>query len=160
MQEACGTCRRESYSSHSLGLHTALGYTQAKPLNDSGQLRFSNPAAHVPPSISGLTNTIRIDEHIQFSSDFSTSLLLDEWLQLDSFEAGLEISSVLKGSATEVPQSAFASEPINSVRIDSVSHKAHSCPRESYEILRDLICPSPYLHAPEANSDPVSAQLD
>ncbi|KAK3317008.1 hypothetical protein B0H66DRAFT_562623 [Apodospora peruviana] len=37
---------------------------------------------------------------------------------------------------------------------------SHSCPRESYEIFRDLICPAPTLHAPNSNSATVSAQLD
>jgi hypothetical protein len=42
----------------------------------------------------------------------------------------------------------------------SGNHKEHSCPRESYEIFRDLICPTPYLHAPESNDLTVSARLD
>ena len=41
-----------------------------------------------------------------------------------------------------------------------VSKDSHSCPRESYEIFRDLICPSPFLHAPESNSSTVVAPLD
>ncbi|KAL2072897.1 hypothetical protein VTL71DRAFT_12240 [Oculimacula yallundae] len=42
----------------------------------------------------------------------------------------------------------------------SVTENIHSCPRDSYEIFRDLICPSPFLHAPESNSSTVSAPLD
>jgi len=48
-----------------------------------------------------------------------------------------------------------ATGPTASIRKDS-----HSCPRESYEIFRDLICPSPFLHAPDSNSSPVVAPLD
>lgn len=40
------------------------------------------------------------------------------------------------------------------------SSASHSCPRGSYELFRDLICPAPFLHAPESNSDTVSAPLD
>ncbi|PVH76901.1 hypothetical protein DL98DRAFT_574072 [Cadophora sp. DSE1049] len=43
---------------------------------------------------------------------------------------------------------------------NTLSKDSHSCPRESYEIFRDLICPSPFLHAPESNSSTVSAPLD
>ncbi|KAI1659934.1 hypothetical protein F4813DRAFT_329691 [Daldinia decipiens] len=37
---------------------------------------------------------------------------------------------------------------------------SHSCARESYEIFADLICPAPDLHAPNTNSDTVTARLD
>ncbi|KAI0854388.1 hypothetical protein F5Y00DRAFT_267582 [Daldinia vernicosa] len=40
------------------------------------------------------------------------------------------------------------------------SRASHSCARESYEIFADLICPAPDLHAPNANSDTVTARLD
>lgn len=38
--------------------------------------------------------------------------------------------------------------------------ESHSCPRESYEIFRDLICSAPSLHAPGSNTTTVCAQLD
>ncbi|KXX80391.1 Aflatoxin biosynthesis regulatory protein [Madurella mycetomatis] len=38
--------------------------------------------------------------------------------------------------------------------------KSHSCARESYDIFKDLICPAPDLHAPDANSVTVTAPLD
>ncbi|KAK3346891.1 hypothetical protein B0T25DRAFT_290203 [Lasiosphaeria hispida] len=37
---------------------------------------------------------------------------------------------------------------------------SHSCARESYEIFADLICPAPNLHAPDSNSNTVTANLD
>lgn len=159
--EATARCKkRAAYIDESRNHRTALGYVQPQSLNESGQLKFSNSATDITSSISGLTNTLRMEEQNQFSSAFFTPLFLDEWPQLDSFGVGLEIPSVPKSSATEDRLSACALEPVNSVRMGSASHQSHSCPRESYEILRDLICPSPYLHAPEADSDPVSAQLD
>lgn len=42
----------------------------------------------------------------------------------------------------------------------TTTQSSHSCPRDSYEIFRDLICPSPFLHAPDSNSTTVSAPLD
>lgn len=138
----------------------ALDYAPSKSLDESGQLKFPNPATDMPSSTSGLTNPLRMDENNQFNSAFAAPLFLDEWPQLDSFAVGLETASFPKTFTTEDLLPASASEPVNSVKMDSDSHQSHSCPRESYEIFRDLICPSPNLHAPEAGSDPVSAQLD
>ncbi|GAB1317910.1 hypothetical protein MFIFM68171_08120 [Madurella fahalii] len=47
-------------------------------------------------------------------------------------------------------------------QLDAVeeSQNSHSCARESYGILKDLICPAPDLHAPDANSVTVTAPLD
>ncbi|KAI1651853.1 uncharacterized protein F4817DRAFT_83619 [Daldinia loculata] len=43
---------------------------------------------------------------------------------------------------------------------DQNTRGSHSCARESYEIFADLICPAPDLHAPNTNSDTVTARLD
>lgn len=85
---------------------------------------------------------------------------LDELSEFDSLVFGPEIPSVPEVSSLENRLSTSALEPISTVRSNSDSQESHSCPRESYEIFRDLICPSPSLHAPEANSTTILAQLD
>ncbi|KAM0331647.1 hypothetical protein ACHAQA_003326 [Verticillium albo-atrum] len=75
---------------------------------------------------------------------FFSSMVLDDWAPFDSLGAGLGISSP------------SAAPPISTPNASTT----HNCPRESYEIFRDLICPTPTLHAPESNSVRVPAQLD
>ncbi|KAF2491281.1 hypothetical protein BU16DRAFT_542423 [Lophium mytilinum] len=160
LDEGTARCKkRTTRVDQSRSNYIALDYTRPQSMNDSGQLVLSNPTTDIPSSTSDLSNPLRLDEQSQFISAFSPSLFFDEWPQLENFEFGIDIPSVAKSPATEARPSASALEPINS-RIDSTSRKPHSCPRESYEIFRDLICPAPDLHAPEANSDPVSARLD
>jgi hypothetical protein len=152
--------KRAAYVDENRNRQTTLGYAQLPALNESGRLEFSNSATDVPSSASGLASTLGMDVQNQFTSAFFTPMFLDEWPQLDSFGVGLDFPSAPNNSATGDRPSASVIEPVNSVTMDSACHQSHSCPREPYEILRDLICPSPFLHAPEADSDPVSAQLD
>ncbi|TAQ86952.1 hypothetical protein B7494_g4724 [Chlorociboria aeruginascens] len=116
----------------------------------SGEARFNEPTqANFPVQGANTFQFSRdIDATFGVNETFDVPLSLDEWLQLDSFGAGLEIPS------------ASALEPANTLSPSSNSHESHSCPRDSYEIFRDLICPSPSLHAPESNSVTVSAHLD
>ncbi|KAF2811742.1 uncharacterized protein BDZ99DRAFT_518993 [Mytilinidion resinicola] len=161
LDEGAARCKkRTTHIDESRNHHIASDYTQPQSFNQSGQLEFSNSTPDMHSSTSGLVNPLRMDEQDQFSSAIFPSLFLDEWPQMDGFGFGLEIPSVPKSSATEGRLSASALEPVNSMRMDTASHKSHSCPRESYEVFRDLICPAPDLHVPEAHSDPVSAQLD
>jgi hypothetical protein len=152
--------KRPAYSDESRNHQTAFSYAQPQLMNESGHTILSTSVIETTPTASSLTNTARMEEQTLFSSAFLTPLLFDDCFQLDSFGFDLDIPSVPKDSALEERGPASALEPISSVRVDSISRRSHSCPRESYEILRDLICPNPYLHAPEADSDPVSAQLD
>jgi hypothetical protein len=154
--------KRAAHINDSRNHHAALGYTEHPSLHESGQMRLSKSATDIAslPSTYGPTNTLRMNENNHFNSTLFTSLFLDEWPQLDSFGVNLETSSVPKIARTEDQHLTCTFEPINAARMESVSRQSHSCPRESYEILRDLICPSPNLHAPEADSDPVMAQLD
>lgn len=85
----------------------------------------------------------------QFTPAFYPSIPLgDEWLQLGDWDTGPDIPP------------APALNPLSTVSHNPSSQDSHSCARESYEIFRDLICPTPSLHAPESNSATVSAQLD
>jgi hypothetical protein len=158
--EVAGRCKRraatiEAGHSH----HTTLGCVQPQDWSQSGPPKSSSLGIDTPPFAPSLTSTLWMDERNEFSSAFFTPFL-NEWPQLDIFEVGLENPPAPTISATNRRLSVPAMEPASSLRINSTSRKTHSCPRESYEIFRDLICPSPYLHAPEADSDPVSAQLD
>jgi hypothetical protein len=151
--------KRAAYNDESRNRHIALGHGQPQTSIESRQLEYSNSAIDITSSTSGLTNMFQIEDQNQFNSAFFNPLFLDAWPPLDSFDVGLEIPPV-PSSATENRLLATASKPDSSVRMKSACYHRHSCPRESYEIFRDLICLSPDLHAPEVGSDPVSAQLD
>lgn len=140
--------------------HTAVGFRQHQSVNEPAHLKFSDLVTDILPLSPGMNSTLSFYEPDQLSSGFFAPMSLDGWPQFDGLGAGLEIPSDPKSSAPEGLLSASALEPVSTVRMTSNSHESHSCPRESYEILRDLICPGPYLHAPEANSVTVSAQLD
>lgn len=113
---------------------------------------------NVTSSLSQLTGSgfteLGVPHQDQLISNFYPSLASEEWLQNDDwsqfqhFGGGLDLFLDTPLEPTSIP------------RDTSKSSESHSCPRESYEIFRDLICPSPFLHAPEPNSVTVSAQLD
>jgi len=86
------------------------------------------------------------DGHL-LSSGFCPPLPLEDWSQLWNLDGTFDLPS------DSLMASAGASRELGN------DPESHSCPRESYEIFRDLICPSPTLHAPESNST-VSARLD
>lgn len=79
---------------------------------------------------------------------------LDEWPSFEGMGADLETLPFPNQVSSSHIQGDDPTE--NNPLIEG----PHSCPRESYEIFRDLICPGPYLHAPESNSSTVCAQLD
>jgi hypothetical protein len=126
--------------------NTAMSFGEPQSASEPARDNFSNLATDILPFSSG-------SEQNQLTADFYPFLPLEEWPQLgewhqfDSFGAGPDLPS--------------ASPLLESVStVSKSSDESHSCPRESYEIFRDLICPAPSLHAPESNSVTVSAQLD
>jgi hypothetical protein len=76
------------------------------------------------------------------------------WPQLDMWAADLDFPSL----SNDPGYPTF--EPTNNASASFDSPEFHSCPRGSYELFRDLICPAPFLHAPKSSLDMVSAQLD
>ncbi|KAF4627982.1 hypothetical protein G7Y89_g10170 [Cudoniella acicularis] len=121
---------------------TVMGFGERQKANEPAQASFLDPFS------CGINTPSGINEQSQFTPDLYPSLSLEEWLQFDTLGDGLEIpsSSIL--------------DPISTFNTRTDSHESHSCPRDSYEIFRDLICPSPSLHAPESNSVTVFAHLD
>lgn len=77
------------------------------------------------------------------------------WPQLEMWGADFDFAS-LSNNPSVYP----TLEPTNNASASFDSPEFHSCPRGSYELFRDMICPAPFLHAPKASSDMVSAQLD
>lgn len=128
--------------------------TSSEPL----QLNSSNPVTNVFPFSEPMP--FGADGQNLFGSDFLTSLPIDGWLPLDTLGAELDVPPMSGNLGPDSQLSAPVCEPVIPDRPDAENEDSHSCPRESYEIFRDLICPSPSLHAPEANSETVSAQLD
>jgi hypothetical protein len=139
-------------AAHSRDIHPAMGFGEPQRVSEPTENNFSNPATDILPFSSGINTASGISEQNQLTSDFYPFLPLEEWPQLgewhqfDCFGAGPDFTS------------ASPLEPASTV--SKSCDESHSCPRESYEIFRDLICPSPSLHAPESNSVTVSAQLD
>lgn len=125
--------------------HTTLGFMEPRDVNESARAGLPDLVVDNLPFSCGVNIALGIAEQDEPSSDFYPSLSFEEWPQLSSFGASLEIPT------------APALAPVSTT---SASSGTHNCPRESYEIFRDLICPTPSLHAPESNSLTVSAQLD
>ncbi|KAF2721842.1 hypothetical protein K431DRAFT_346044 [Polychaeton citri CBS 116435] len=111
----------------------------------------------LPPSS---INPVGINAQNQLSLAFFDPLPFDEWPSLEDLGPHSDIFSVSRNSSLENHDHPFTTDPINATKASSSDRVAHSCPRESYEILRDLICPSAYLHAPETSSETVSAHFD
>lgn len=157
---------RATWTTDSSDNHTPMGFGQpSEPqiTNEPAQLAFPDMATDILPMPSDMHTTMNMDAQNRAGSALLMPLSFDEWPQLDIFGTGLEIPCVPKASAPDVRLSASVFPPpvsFNTTSTSSNSHKSHSCPRESYEILADLICPGPSLHAPAANADTVSAQLD
>ncbi|KAJ9503795.1 hypothetical protein H2202_000934 [Exophiala xenobiotica] len=161
---SCG--KRTTWTTESSDNHITMGFErpQTTGISEPAQLNFSDMLTDILPMPSGIdTTTMNIDGQNQAGSALFLPLSFDEWPQLDTFGTGPEIPYVPKPSAPDVQLSTSVFQPpvsFNTTSTSSNSHKSHSCPRESYEILADLICPSPSLHAPAANANPVSAQFD
>lgn len=132
--------------------HTAVAFGERQSIREPVQNNFSNTATDVLSFPSGINTGSDFSQQNQLTSDSYPFLPCEEWPQLgewhqfDSFGTG------------RVLPSASPLEPVSTV--SQSSHESHSCPRESYEIFRDLICPTPSLHAPELSSLTVSAHLD
>lgn len=135
-----------SWTSENRNNSTTMDLGEAQGVDEHVQANFSEPVVDMLPFPCGINTALSNNEQSQQASTFYPSLSLDDWPQLDILETDLEIPS------------ASLLEPTGTVRASSDS--PHSCPRESYEIFRDLICPSPSLHAPESNSVTVSARFD
>lgn len=134
-----------SWTAQSHQITTALG--EPRSISSPPLASFSDLAVDALPNPYGIDAVLGSTEQDQLLSGFYPSLPLDFWPQLDNLGGALEASSA-------------RAEPIRNAVAISDNHKSHSCPRESYEIFRDLICPSPSLHAPDSNSVTVPAQLD
>jgi hypothetical protein len=159
--EATARCKKLAvHIDESRNSQKVLSYAQSQEIYGSGQFESNNVAIDTSSFTFGLTNLFDTNEQDEFSPSFFNPSFLDEWPQPDHLGNGPEILSVSHTSATENRLQTSALQPVNSARMGASQHRSHSCPRESYEIFRDLICLSPDLHAPEADSDPVSAQLD
>lgn len=85
--------------------------------------------------------------HIPFP-DLTLAGSIDDWPLLDEWLGGQP--------TTSVPNLDTSSAHI----LDYDAAASHSCPRESYEIFRDLICPGPSLHAPQSSTATVTARFD
>ena len=139
---------RTSWTAQSRHHQTPTGFEELPRITSPPLANFSDLAVDVFPNPYGIDAMLGTNEQDQLLSGFYPSLPLNLWPQLDNLGGALELSS------------APSAEPIRNATATSDSHKSHSCPRESYEIFRDLICPSPSLHAPDSNSVTVPAQLD
>jgi hypothetical protein len=133
---------------------TAMGFGELQNVSEPALHSSLNLAADIFPFSSGISTALGTGEQTQLTSDCYPSLPFEEWPQLgewnqfESFGGGLDLP---------LPS---PSESASAVSKSPGSQESHNCPRESYEIFRDLICPSPSLHVPESNSITVSAQLD
>ncbi|KAE9378971.1 hypothetical protein N431DRAFT_433980 [Stipitochalara longipes BDJ] len=129
---------------------------QSQTANEAAQPKSPDQATDVLPAPSNINNSINTHDQSQLGASFFNPFTIDEWPQFDIWGPSLEFPSPSNNS--RLPTSGL--EPINNHNASFDSPEAHSCPRGSYELFRDLICPSPFLHAPEANVDTVSARLD
>lgn len=100
-------------------------------------------------------SNINTTTHQQPGPDLDPFNLLHVWAPSDMWGADFIFPS-LSNDAGIFP----ALEPINNASESFDTPEHHSCPRGSYELFRDLICPAPFLHAPKSSSDMVPAQLD
>ena len=110
-----------------------------------------------PPSID---RTSSIYQQDQLGSSFITPLSLDNWPELDMWGADLAYPTFSNASGHGRQLSDCSFEPTSKLGASLDGPGSHSCPRGSYELFRDLICPAPFLHAPESDSDTVSANMD
>ena len=139
---------------------TTMGVRKPESANEAAQLNFSDPRTDVFPVPSSMNAMSNIYEQNRPCLPVIPQLSLDEWPQFNIWDTDLEFPSFSRGLGLESQISASVKEPANNLSASFDSPEFHSCPRGSYELFRDLICPSPFLHAPEAHSDTVSARLD
>jgi len=137
-------------------LQDGIDYTvrQSHDTNEAGQLKSLEPALETLAASSVTNPSSNICISSQHGSSFFNPFTIDEWPQFDMWVPILDFQP--GSNSSRLPAS---TEPVNNHNASFDSPEAHSCPRGSYELFRDLICPSPFLHAPEANVT-VSASLD
>jgi hypothetical protein len=152
--------KRATWTAGSCENHTTMGFERSPGVNEPAHLSFADSVTDILPVSSSTNPTSDIYQLNQLGSPFIAPLSFGEWPQLDTWDTRLEFPSLSNGSGLESQLSASTLEPASNLNASIDSPDSHSCPRGSYELFRDLICPGPFLHAPEANSDTVSAQLD
>ncbi|KAK0725525.1 hypothetical protein B0H67DRAFT_551076 [Lasiosphaeris hirsuta] len=122
--------------------------------HDEPGLRFGdNPERPPEPNQNSLS--FRLDNGPPLGFELFDPLQVSEWPQFDlaTFGNNSIPEATPNGQdilGTEEPRNDTNPTPLGS----------HSCARESYEIFADLICPAPNLHAPDSNSNTVTANLD
>ncbi|TVY23141.1 Fusarubin cluster-specific transcription factor [Lachnellula hyalina] len=141
--------KRATWTAGSCENLTIGGSEQSRDVNRSAQFSSASSVSNNPPVPSSIHAPSSIYQQEHSGPPFMTSFSVDEWPQLDIW-----------GSLDIPPLSTSALEPATNLSRSFDTPNSHSCPRGSYELFRDLICPGPFLHAPEVSSDTVSAQLD
>ncbi|OTB11692.1 hypothetical protein K445DRAFT_211260 [Daldinia sp. EC12] len=114
------------------------------------QPSFSRPGCETSLSGSNIdSSSSNTYGHDQLGLGLFDPLSMDQWPQFNFLDVGIRTTSSPKDATVEVQTHGVQD-----------SRGPHSCARESYEIFADLICPAPDLHAPNTNSDTVTARLD
>ncbi|KAF7554863.1 hypothetical protein G7Z17_g2632 [Cylindrodendrum hubeiense] len=152
--------KRAIHTAENVDIHTTMGFRRPQSITEPAQLDFSDMVTDILPMSSGINTILNIDEQNHLGPGLFMPMSFDEWPQLGILGTNLNTPCITKASASDIRLSASALDPASTARTNSNNHESHSCPRESYEILADLICPGPSLHAPVANSDTVSTQMD
>ncbi|TVY56143.1 Aflatoxin biosynthesis regulatory protein, partial [Lachnellula cervina] len=151
--------KRATWTAGSCENLTMTGSQQSQGANRPAQLNSASSMPNNFPVSSSIDDPSSIYQQDQPDPPFISSFAVDEWPQFDIWP-GLEIPCLSNSSGVESRLSTSALEPASNSSRSFDTPDTHSCPRGSYELFRDLICPEPFLHAPEASSDTVSAQLD
>lgn len=138
---------------------TAMESEQPSAGEKSARPKFADPVAATQSMPFNIDYTSNTYPQNRLNAPFVAPLSFDEWPQLDTWVSGLEFPSFSNDSGLDCQLPASALEPFSNFNNGNNFLKTHSCPRGSYELFRDLICPGPFLHAP-GNSDTVSARLD
>ncbi|RDW59931.1 hypothetical protein BP6252_13018 [Coleophoma cylindrospora] len=142
------------------GCTSTLSAAKSQSTIEATQLNYSDSMTGGLSIASSINPTSGIYEHNSLDTSLTTPLLFNEWSEFDIWGPALEFPSVSKSTGIENRLSVSGLQSVSNPSTSMDSAESHSCPRGSYELFRDLICPSPFLHAPEANSDTVSAQFD
>ncbi|KUJ21529.1 uncharacterized protein LY89DRAFT_681014 [Mollisia scopiformis] len=124
--------------------------TMATDSRNANEPTEANSTDRNTDMLSTFHSTQHEPNRFELTSAFYPLIPQDEWPQIDGFGASLDIFAASTIDPTFNLNISFGKDKSNT----------HSCPRESYEIFRDLICPTEFLHAPESNFDTVSAQFD
>lgn len=138
---------------------TSASFDEHQIISKPVQHSFQN--GNLVPFHAGIESNLGNDGQNQPNLDLYPSFHLEEWPQIEELDqlgdwqqSGEWLESI------EAGPDPFSTFPSESTSVSKAPENSHSCARDSYEIFRDLICPSANLHAPESNSITVSAQLD